>query len=168
MSLSYILFFILGIIAIASGIITISSRHPVTSAMALIVHFFMLAALYLNLKAQLLAVLEVLIYAGAIMVLVIFVIMLLNLGDEGKIKEKFNYRVFITILFAIVLLVQFGIIFYSGARPSIHRTIPADIGTVQSIGKELFTGYLLPFEAVSLLLLTAIVGSIVLAKRKVD
>ena len=73
---------------IASGFVTITSKNPVVSAMALVFHFFMLAGLYLNMHAQFMAVLQVLVYAGAIMVLVIFVIMLLNLGDEEKLKEK--------------------------------------------------------------------------------
>jgi len=168
MSLGFILFIILGILGIASGLVTITSRNPIVSALALIFHFFMLAGLYLNLNAQFLAVLEILVYAGAIMVLVIFVIMLLNLGREEKLKEKFSIRKWIAILFGVVLLIQFGIIFLS---TTFRGNVPfksTNIGTVEKIGQELFTNYLFPFEAISLLLLAAIVGSVILAKRDVE
>ena len=168
MNLTFIFFGILGILAIASGIVTISSKNPVTSAIALIFHFFMLAGLYLVLQAQFIAVIQVLVYAGAIMVLVIFVIMLLNLGDEEKLKEKFNIRKGVGFLLACVLLMQLITIFIAQpfgvkkAEPGINQ------GTIEFIGRELFTNYLFPFEAISLLLLAAIVGAIILAKRKID
>ena len=168
MSLGFILFIILGILGISSGIVTITSRNPVISALALIFHFFMLAGLYLNLNAQFLAVLQVLVYAGAIMVLVIFVIMLLNLGSEEKLKEKFSIRKLIAVLFGVVLLIQFGIIFLSTTFRGNVAIKSSNIGTVEKIGQELFTNYLFPFEAISLLLLVAIVGSVILAKRDVE
>lgn len=169
MSLTFIFFAVLGILAIASGIVTISSRNPVASAIALIFHFFMLAGLYLTLQAQFVAVMQVLVYAGAIMVLVVFVIMLLNLGKEEVLKEKFNIRKILAVLFAAVLILQFVMIFM--INPSGRNTMAASAeiqGTAESIGNELFNNYLLPFEAISLLLLTAIVGSVILAKRNVD
>lgn len=167
MSLEVTLFIVLGIAAIASAIVTITNRNPVFSAIALIFHFFMLAGLYLNLNAQFLAVLQILVYAGAIMVLVIFVIMLLNLGDEEKLKEKLNIRKLTAYIFAFILIVQFAVIFTSkGFSPDGHKG--AHVGTVEMIGKDMFSNYLFPFEAISLLLLAAIIGSVILAKRKVD
>ena len=166
MSLELILFVVLGIMGIASGIVTITSKNPVVSAMALVFHFFMLAGLYLNMHAQFMAVLQVLVYAGAIMVLVIFVIMLLNLGEEEKLKEKLNIKTFVAVLFGIVLVLQFVVLFMANSG---NRTFKeGNIGTVEAIGNELFTNYLFPFEAISLLLLVAIVGSVILAKRHVD
>jgi NADH-quinone oxidoreductase subunit J len=161
------MFFVLGILAIAAAIVTISSKNPVISAMGLVVHFFMLAGLYLNLNAQFLAVLQVLVYAGAIMVLVIFVIMLLNLGDEEQLKEKLNARKIAAILFAAIMLIQFSIAFMITGNGN-NVTKKLDIGTVETIGWDLFNNYLFPFEAISLLLLGAIIGSVILAKRKVD
>jgi len=167
LSLEFIAFIVLGIVAIASAIVTITNRNPVMSAVALIIHFFMLAGLYLNIHAQFLAVLQILVYAGAIMVLVIFVIMLLNLGDEEKLKEKINVRRLTAYIFAFILVIQFGIIFMTtNIAPVAHKG--ANVGSVEVIGQELFTNYLFPFEAISLLLLTAIIGSVILAKRKVD
>lgn len=165
-SLEFILFIVLGILGIASGLVTITSRNPVVSAMALVFHFFMLAGLYLNMHAQFLAVLQILVYAGAIMVLVIFVIMLLNLGDEEKLKEKFSIKSFIAVLFGMVLLLQFVVLFLTTSGKSSFNS--NNIGTVEMIGNELFTNYLFPFEAISILLLVAIIGSVILAKRKVD
>ena len=167
MSLEFIIFFVLGALAIASGIIVISHKNPVVSAIALVFHFFMLAGLYLNLNAEFLAVLQILVYAGAIMVLVIFVIMLLNLGDEEKLKEKLNVRRIIAVIFAFILVIQFGIIYLSSvAATGGEKFVSA--GSPEVIGHDLFTNYLFPFEAVSLLLLAAIIGSVILAKRKVD
>jgi NADH-quinone oxidoreductase subunit J len=165
-SLEFILFIVLGVLGIASGLVTITSKNPVVSAMALVFHFFMLAGLYLNMHAQFLAVLQVLVYAGAIMVLVIFVIMLLNLGDEEKLKEKLSIKTFIAVLFGLVLLIQFVVLFLTTSSTS--RLKESNIGSVEMIGNELFTNYLFPFEAISLLLLAAIIGSVILAKRKVD
>ena len=167
MSLEFILFFVLGFIAIAAAIVTITSKNPVISALGLVVHFFMLAGLYLNLNAQFLAVLQVLVYAGAIMVLVIFVIMLLNLGDEEKLKEKLNSRKFVAVLFALILVIQFSVVFMTTSNIKYEHK-QSSIGTVEAIGNNLFNNYLFPFEAISLLLLTAVIGSVILAKRKID
>ena len=166
MNLEIITFFVLGALLIASGITVIAHKNPVVSAISLVFHFFMLAGLYLNLHAEFLAVLQILVYAGAIMVLVIFVIMLLNLGDEEKLKEKFNVRKFIGIVFAFVLALQF-IIIYMTANAGITGSTNS-VGSPQVIGNDLFNNYLFPFEAISLLLLAAIIGSVILAKRKVD
>jgi NADH-quinone oxidoreductase subunit J len=168
-SLSVIFFIIVGTLAIASALLTVYSRSPIVSAMALVFHFFMLAGLYLTLNAQFVAVLQVLVYAGAIMVLVIFVIMLLNLKDEEFFKEKFNFRKILAVIFAIGLIVQFISIYFS--KVSVNTSLPVlseQIGTPQAIGVNLFTNYLVPFEAVTLLLIVAIIGALVLAKRKID
>ena len=167
-SIELIFFAVLSILAISSAILTISARHPVVSAMSLIFHFFMLAGLYLTLNAQFIAVMQILVYAGAIMVLVIFVIMLLNLGDEDKLKEKFNYRRIIAGLFGSAFIIQLSVII-SGSKivsPSISDKSIAQ-STAQAIGNEIFTNYIYPFEIVGILLFAAIVGAIVLAKRKI-
>ncbi len=167
MSLTFIFFAILAILAIASGIVTITNRNPVGSAIALIFHFFMLAGLYLTLQAQFVAVLQVLVYAGAIMVLVIFVIMLLNLQDEEKLKDKYNFRMLLGVVFAGFFIILLGRIFLVKADMTTHLSAQSvKIGTAQSIGEVLYGNYLFPFEAVSILLLTAIVGAVMLAKRK--
>ncbi len=169
MSLNYLLFCIAAVIAVASGIVTITSKHPVKSAMALVLQFFMFAAIYLTLNAQFVAVIQILVYAGAIMVLVVFVIMLLNLGEEERRKEKFNIRMFASIILGGIFLLVL-VSFFATKSPNILVMSPQSInqGTVEAIGKELFTNYLLPFEAIGMLLLVAIIGAVILAKRKID
>ncbi|MCS7301988.1 MAG: NADH-quinone oxidoreductase subunit J [Bacteroidota bacterium] len=169
MSLQVALFLLFGIGAIATAIGTITRRNPVAAAVNLIAHFFMLAGLYLTLEAQFLAVLQILVYAGAIMVLVVFVIMLLNLGDEERLREQFTVRKVLGVVIAAILLLQLGVLF--NARPTGAQALSpraAALGTAESVGQALFTQYLFPFEAISLLLLTALVGAIILAKRKVE
>ncbi len=169
MSLSYLFFIVLGVLAIASAIVTIAHKNPIVSAMSLVLHFFMLAGLYLTLNAQFLAVIQVLVYAGAIMVLVVFVIMLLNLSDEAQLKEKLNFRKIIAAFFALGLITQFTTM-YMGVSSKNAFLPPQSIeaGKAQSIGKELFSHYLVPFEAISLLLIVAIIGAIVLSKRRYE
>ncbi|MBM2815347.1 MAG: NADH-ubiquinone oxidoreductase chain [Ignavibacteria bacterium] len=169
MSLTFLFFGILAVLAIATAVICVSNKNPVVSAMALVAHFFMLAGLYLTLQAQFIAILQILIYAGAIMVLVIFVIMLLNLGDEEKLREKTKYRKILASLLGIGFIAMLCSVYLGGGLGN-KATSPMaiTIGAPAALGKELFTNYLFAFEAIALLLLTAIIGAVVLAKRKVD
>ena len=136
--------------------------------MFLVLHFICLSGLYLTLQAQLLAALQVIVYAGAIMVLVLFVIMLLNLGDEEKLASGVNQRRILPMALGAVFVVQLAIVFLSKPSPEFAKMAEnaAEIGTVESIGQTMFTTYLFPFEAVSLLLLASIIGAIILAKRR--
>jgi NADH-quinone oxidoreductase subunit J len=137
--------------------------------MALVVHFFMLAGLYLTLSAQFLAVLQILVYAGAIMVLVIFVIMLLNLGDEEKLKEKLLSRQALGVALSIGLVVLLITMFITNVNiKPFNPEIAAMNGTAQNLGKELYSNYIIPVEAIAILLTLAIVGALVLAKRKLN
>ena len=167
MTTEVVLFFILGAAALATALLMILQRNPVMSALYLIGNFFCIAALYLLLRAQLLAVLEVVVYAGAIMVLVIFVIMLLNLGDEQKVAERINFRfiVVVALSFGFLLELLYLIVTFS-ALPERLPAEAAVIGTVESMGTSLFGRFLLPFEITSLLLLAAIVGAVILAKKQ--
>lgn len=169
MSLTFIFFAVLSVLAIGSAIVTISNRHPVTSAIALVFHFFMLAGLYLTLQAQFAAVMQVLVYAGAIMVLVIFVIMLLNLSNEDKLKVKYNLRLLFGVLLSGAFILILGRVFFSQSTGMKHLSPNSEVaGTVDSIGALLYKSYLFPFEAVSILLLTAVVGAVMIAKRKLN
>lgn len=166
MNLDVILFAIFAIGAVASAIFTVTRKNPVAAAMSLIGHFFMLAGLYLTLHAQFVAVVQVLVYAGAIMVLVVFVIMLLNLGNEQQLSERISLRTTLGTLMAALFAVQ--VVTGLMARPTglnQQSAEAATIGTTASIGNALFTTYIFPFEAVSILLLAALIGAVVLAKR---
>lgn len=129
----------------------------------------MLSGLYLTLEAQFVAAVQVLVYAGAIMVLVIFVIMLLNLGREKSLSETVNLRTVLGSVIGTVFAVQVIIVMLG--RPTERLQLAPNavaIGTTESIGTSLFTHYLFPFEAISLLLLAALIGSVILAKRHVQ
>lgn len=164
-----VIFSILAIFAIASAISTVLSKHPVKSAMSLVVHFFSLAGLYFTLNAQFIAVIQILVYAGAIMVLVVFVIMLLNLGNEKMLNLQYTPRTYLAIALAVSLLVLIvGIVFNANSGYTMNSPEVAQMSSVNNLGNELYTNYLFPFEAISILLLSAIVGAIVLAKRKLS
>ncbi|MBI3006295.1 MAG: NADH-quinone oxidoreductase subunit J [Ignavibacteriales bacterium] len=140
------------------------------SALYLIVNFFCLAGLYLTLHAQFIAIIQILVYAGAIMVLFVFVIMLLNLGDERKLSDGVSWKKIVAAGFCAALLMEFVyILIYSEPSPAVmSASMATEIGTVEYIGSQLFTKFLFPFEITSLILTAAIVGAIVLAKRKLD
>jgi NADH-quinone oxidoreductase subunit J len=168
-TLSVVLFGILAVLAIASALVTILSKHPIRSAMGLVFHFFMLAGLYLTLSAQFIAALQVLVYAGAIMVLVIFVIMLLNLGDEEKLRFRINQRQIIGVFLGGAFLVMLGSLFATHITATgFDAQIAAGNGTAEALGKELYTNYIFSIQAIGLLLTAAIVGAMVLAKRKLS
>ncbi len=168
MTLEPIFFYTLSTVAIASAILVVTRRSPVISALYLILNFFCLAGLYLTLRAQFIAVIQIIVYAGAIMVLFVFVIMLLNLGDERRLREGLSYKKIIGVGLAAGLLSELIYIIETSwvGLPASTYARATDIGTVEYIGERLFTSYLFPFEITSIVLLVAIIGSIVLAKRK--
>ncbi len=161
--------FALGTLVSAGSVIVV--RNPVASAMALVASFFFLAGIYVLLWAHTIAVLQVLVYAGAIMVLFLFVIMLLSLTDTGPITQLTPSRVLGTLgaiamlaalVSALVKLPSSGTLAWA-SEPSRLETF----GTLRQLGAVLYTQWLFPFEAVSLLLLVAIVGAVVVAKSRI-
>jgi len=161
--------FALGTLVSAGSVIVV--RNPVASAMALVASFFFLAGIYVLLWAHTIAVLQVLVYAGAIMVLFLFVIMLLSLTDTGPITRLTPSRVLGTLgaiamlaalVSALVKLPSSGTLAWA-SEPSRLETF----GTLRQLGAVLYTQWLFPFEAVSLLLLVAIVGAVVVAKSRI-
>src|SRR5439155_653362 len=166
-----IIFWAFAGLAIVSALSCITRRSPVASALWLVVTLFSLAALFVLLDAQFIAVLQVLVYAGAIMVLFLFVIMLLNLGRPGPTDLKGPAGLGVGVLLAGGLFVQ--LLGLARAAPSPGLVLPpgavaraaAEQGMVPAVARPLFAAYLVPFEITSILLLTAIVGAVVLAKR---
>jgi len=165
------LFIIFAVIAVASALNILLQRNPLYSALSLIGTLISLSALYLTVRAQFIAAIQIVVYAGAIMVLFLFVIMLLNVPRTQPQIEKQKGLRFLAIPFAGALIAE---MFYMLRLPA--RTLPpvtramADqaIGTTWSIGIGLFTNYLLPFEVTSVLILMAVVGAMVLARREGD
>lgn len=170
MTLEALFFYLLALLALVSALLMITRRNPVISVLYLILNFFSLAGLYLTLKAQFIAVIQIIVYAGAIMVLFLFVVMLLRLGDEAQLAEKLNYRKLVSIGLAAALFLEIAYII--GLQGNSGHFVQAEnavtMGTVEFIGTELFTNYLFPFEVTSIILLAAIVGAVVLAKRRFE
>jgi NADH-quinone oxidoreductase subunit J len=170
MTFEEVFFYILAAGAIVSAILVITRRNPINSVIFLILNFFFLAALYLTLKAQFIAIIQILVYAGAIMVLFMFVIMLLNLGEEKRLTNRVTWKQVIAIGVSLAFVIQVIYIVGFGGTDGMETLSEkaGEIGTVEYIGKELFSHYVLPIEAISVLIVLAVVGAIVLAKRKLE
>ena len=162
------LFYPLSALVIVAAIFMVFQRHPLTAAFALVVCFLGLAGLYAELQAPLLAIFQVLVYAGAIMALVVFVLMLLNVQDSDLPEEPHLERSVGLGLFVIAFLF-FGILVPAiGKFPGTAvEVLPANYGTIEAVGMQLFTRFTFPFEVISLLLTVAVVGVVVLAKRRI-
>ena len=164
-----VVFYIFAAVAILSATLCILQKSPMASALWLISTMFSLAAIYVLLNAQFIAAIQVLVYAGAIMVLFIFVIMLLNVGGEQRVPDKVQVVKYFGLPLAGLLIVETGFIV---SRAFSNEGIPVESvsinlsGNTQLIGRALYTQYALPFEVTSILLLVAIVGAIVLAKKE--
>ena len=185
--MTYTVFWIFGVIAMGSALLCITRKNPIASALWLVVTLFALAALFVLLDAQFIAVLQVLVYAGAIMVLFLFVIMLLNLGrtsSDLRGPSGMAATVVLAGLLGIELVTlwrytprrlaaelaqspAFGDPRTAFAAGELARQETVTRGVVGAIAAPLFQTYLIPFEITSILLLAAIVGAVVLAKRKV-
>jgi NADH-quinone oxidoreductase subunit J len=160
-----VLFFVFAGLAIACAVSMVYHRNPLYSAISLVGVFLSLSCIYITLAAPFIAAVQVLIYAGAIMVLVVFVIMLLNL-DEDKPLDRLRYLYAVGGGLGLILLAQTFFIFYAVMRAPQHTVNNAETaGKTLSIGQGMYTEYLLPVEIVGVLLLMAIIGGVVLARR---
>ena len=162
---STILFFLFAGFAIACGISLVYHRNPLYSAISLVGVFLSLSCIYVTLAAPFIAAVQVLIYAGAIMVLVVFVIMLLNLDDDRP-RGGLRYLYAVGGVLGLALLAQAFFIFYAVSRaPKQEVNQEVTVGQTLSIGQSMYTEYLLPVEIVGVMLLMAIIGGVVLARR---
>jgi len=168
--LQLILFVLLAGLAIGSAVAMVAQRNPLYSAISLVGVFIALAGLYVTLAAPFIAAVQVIVYAGAIMVLVIFVIMLLNVEEEERRPLRLRFLIPTAILLAGALFAEaaFVLYFVNEAPQPLNPTVAGEasvVGLTASVGQGLFTTYLLPFEITSILLLMAIVGAMTLARR---
>ena len=160
-----ILFYTFGGLAVVTALLMVTRQNPIASALWLVINFFLFAALFVTLSAHFIAVIQILLYAGAIMVLFIFVIMLLNLKEEEIKPRQLQFSGLLgggLVIYLIVLLVL-GLLKIPAAP---FEASTEDFGYIAPVGRLLFTKYLVPFELTSVLLLVAIVGSVVMGKRK--
>ena len=155
--------------AVVSALLMVTNKRPVRAAMSLVATMSFLAGLYALLDAHLIAVLQLIVYAGAIMVLFLFVIMLLNLEEkEGKLGGNVILLQALGVVVVGLLLVTMVSLFQANGSLAALGNVDEAFGTTKAVGKMLFTEYLLPFEIASVLLLAAIVGAVILAKRRID
>jgi NADH-quinone oxidoreductase subunit J len=166
MTLQLILFGILAAISIVCGIAMILQENPVRSALFLVLVLFSVALLFLELHAVFIAAVQIIVYAGAIMVLFIFVIMLLNLGTPEHIVDRLRPQKYISWIVGLVVVAVLATVIASiPAKPAL---LPATLTGPYEIGMTLFSAdWLFPFEVVSILLLVAAVGAVMLAKKRI-
>jgi len=169
MTSDFLLFIVLAVVAVASALSMLISRNAVYSALFLVINFATIAVFFLLLGSPFLAMAQVAVYAGAIMVLFLFVIMLLG-AEQLRQDQDLPWQRPVAIVLGVILLVETGIIVFSlgfqeGALPS-FTSFAADYASPADIGTLLFNEYLLPFEITSVLLLVAMIGAIVLTRKQ--
>ncbi len=160
--------YLAGVIVVTSAMV-VTLRNPIYSVLALLIMFFHVAALYVTLHAEFLFVVQIMVYAGAILVLYLFVVMLLNVKQELRYHPQVPLGVLMTfaLLTEIVLLIMYRSAPQTAAAAEVRNTLPADMGNTEAIGHVLYTTYLFPFEVASLILLVAMVGAVILAKKDI-
>ena len=159
------IFYFLSFLAIFCAILVVLSKNPVHSVLYLILTFFSIAGHYILMDAQFLAAVHVIVYAGAIMVLFLYVIMLLNLNEETEPHKSSLLKISATICSGLLLVLLVGSLKGSENIP-VAQTANENIGLVKNLGKIMFNEFLLPFEVTSLLLLAAMVGAVMLGKNR--
>jgi NADH-quinone oxidoreductase subunit J len=162
-------FYLVALVAVLSGVLVISCKSPINSAISLVMTFFCLAVFYVMLHSPFVAAIQIMVYAGAIIVLIIFVIMLLNLGTAVQSRTS-HCIAWGSVVGALMMLL--AMTFIKGGETTtvqgeITKEVVAQVGHTELIGQALFTNFVLPFEIASILLLVAIVGAVVLTKREV-
>jgi NADH-quinone oxidoreductase subunit J len=168
MSLDVIVFIVLTALTLASAIGVVISRNPITSVLLLILTFFCISGHYLMMNAQFLAIVNIIVYAGAIMVLFLFVIMLMNLNKDTEPQKSTVVQFAGVISGGCLLLVILMAFQRSGIELSQTSTTVSNIGLIKVLGKKLFTDFVFPFEVSSVLFLSAMIGTVVLGKKDDD
>ena len=163
---TFVFFYFASIIVATAGLV-VALKNPVYSALALLVMFFHVAGLFVSLHAEFLAIIQILVYAGAILVLYLFVVMLLNLKRE----EHFHSQLIVGLFLGCVLFAEAVLLFLQGETTLEGNLAVADTtkeltrGNTESIGELLYSTYLFPFEVASLILLVAMIGAVILTKK---
>jgi NADH-quinone oxidoreductase subunit J len=164
MTISQIIFWLLSALAVFSSLMVITRKNPVFSVLYLIITFFAITGHYLLMNAQFLAVVNLIVYAGAIMVLFLFVLMLMNLNKEVE-QHKNKYLLWSSALAGGMLLWVLIAALHTADPPGIKSIGSSNIGLIRNLGTKLFTDYVVPFEISSILFLSAMVGAVVIGKK---
>lgn len=159
-----IFFYIFAGLSVGMAVMVVFQTNPVTSALCLVVCLFALAALYVTLQATFVGILQILVYAGAVMVIFVFVVMLLNLRKEDLVDDFMRPSKILVVTGALVFMGGLAWLFLKTGG-SAFPEVPENFGEVEGVGRLLFTEYLVPFEIISILLLVAIVGVVLLTRR---
>jgi len=171
MLIDTVLFYLFALLVLGGGILTITRRSAVHSAISLIVSLLGVAGLYLLQQAEFLFAVQIVLYVGGIMVLFLFVIMLVNLDESAK-QRQFNRQWLVALAAVAAVGVEVGFFFYRGkdafqVAEAAPAMLPPGMGTTEVLSNSLFSEYLLPFEIASILLLVAVVGSVIMAKKRI-
>jgi NADH-quinone oxidoreductase subunit J len=164
MSITQILFWVLSIFALFSALMVVTSKNPVLSVIWLIITFFTISGHYILLNAQFLAIVNIIVYAGAIMVLFLFVIMLMNLSKDTEPQKNKWLKIAGALAGGCLLLVMVAAL--RNTEQNMTEMTTGNIGLIQNLGKALFKDYVVPFEISSVLFLSAMVGVVILGKRE--
>jgi len=166
MSTLLIIFYFLSAITLASAFLTIYSKNPIHSAIYLVICFFSIAGHFLLFNAQFLAIVHVLVYSGAIMVLFLFTIMLMNLNKEDEVHKPRITRLGAISVFIVLSIVLVTIFIHSKTIMGNYDVSGEDFQSIKKLGKILLNEYMVPFEFTSILLLTAMIGVVLLSKKE--
>ena len=166
MSAILIIFYVLAAITLSTAFLTIYSRNPIHSAIYLVICFFSIAGHYLLFNAQFLAIVHVIVYSGAIMVLFLFTIMLMNLNREDEVHKPRITRLGAIVVFCLMSLVLIAIFMNSKPIVGEYDTTGNDFQSIKVLGKVLLNEYMVPFEFASILLLVAMIGAVLLSKKE--
>lgn len=164
MSITTLAFILLSVMAIGSAIMMITSKSPVHSVLWLIVVFFTISGHYILLNAQFLAIVNIIVYAGAIMVLFLFVVMLMNLNAETEPIKNYRLQLVGVISGGLLLLVLLSALMKANEQRLVEMKV-GDAGLINVLGMTLFKNYVLPFEISSVLFLSAMIGAVVIGKK---
>ncbi len=168
MGIAAILFWFLSALTIGGAIMVVASKNPVYSILYLIITFFAISGHYVLMNAQFLAIVNIIVYAGAIMVLFLFVVMLMNLNAESEPPQKKRYLFFAGVVAGCsLMLVLVAALKSSSSQIQLVQMGSGDVGLISNLGKVLFTDYVFPFEISSVLFLSAMIGAVVISKKEV-
>ena len=166
MSTILIIFCVLSAVTLATAFLTIFSRNPIHSAIYLVICFFSIAGHYLLLNSQFLAIVHIIVYSGAIMILFLFTIMLMNLNEEKEVHRPRITRLGAIVSFCLICLILIAIFVNSKPIVGEYVTTGEDYQSIKVLGKVLLNEYMVPFEFASILLLVAMIGTVLLSKKE--